>query len=115
MTDHSSPEKSPWGWKALIIAVILSCIFMGIFYMAVTNEPDYMPSQKNKESQQHAFKNAPVMSEEALAEAGQHKQEHQQASEHSHETAAEHNMSAEEHAAMTEHEQAHAEGKEHSH
>lgn len=24
MSDHSSPEKSPWGWKALIIAFILS-------------------------------------------------------------------------------------------
>ncbi len=45
MVDHSSPEHSPWGWKALIVAVILGCFFMGFFYLAVTNEPDYMPSQ----------------------------------------------------------------------
>lgn len=70
MTDHTSPEKSPWGWKALIIAFILSAFFLGFFYLAVTNEPDYMPSQQNKQNtQQHAFKNAPAMSEEALAKA----------------------------------------------
>ena len=50
MTDHSSPEKSPWGWKALIIAFILSAFFLGFFYLAVTNEPDYMPSQQNKKA-----------------------------------------------------------------
>lgn len=48
MVDHSSPEHSPWGWKALIVAVILGCFFMGFFYLAVTNEPDYMPSQQQK-------------------------------------------------------------------
>ena len=68
MTDHSSPEKSPWGWKAVIIACILGAFFMGFFYLA-SNEPDYMPSQQQKNTQQHAFKNAPAMSEEALAEA----------------------------------------------
>lgn len=88
---------------------------MGFFYLAVTNEPDYMPSQKNKETHQHAFKNSPKMSEEALAEAEQHKKEHEQAARSSQGTAAEHNMSAEEHAAMTEHDQAHSEAKEHSH
>ncbi|HJF27720.1 hypothetical protein OC498_08595 [Acinetobacter bohemicus] len=70
MTDHSSPEKSPWGWKALIIFCILSGFFMLFFWLAVSNEPDYMPSQQNKQNtQQHAFKNAPVMSQEALAKA----------------------------------------------
>jgi ABC-type nickel/cobalt efflux system permease component RcnA len=70
MSNETSPEKSPWGWKALIIAFILSAFFLGFFYLAVTNEPDYMPSQQNKHNtQQHAFKNAPAMSEEALAKA----------------------------------------------
>ena len=70
MTDHSSPEKSPWGWKALIIFSVLGALFLGLFYLAVSNEPDYMPSQQNKHNtQQHAFKNAPAMSEEALAKA----------------------------------------------
>ena len=75
-----------------------------------------MPRQKNKETHQHAFKNAPVMSEEALAESEQRKKEHEQASQHvAHGTAADHNMTAEEHAAMTEHDQVHAENKDHSH
>ena len=95
MTDNSSPEKSPWGWKALIIAFILSAFFMGFFYLAVSNEPDYMPSQQQKNTQQHAFKNAPAMSEEALAEAKKQKQADSA-------TVEDHQMSAEEHAAMTE-------------
>lgn len=115
MTDHSSPEKSPWGWKALIIAIILSCFFMGFFYLAVTNEPDYMPSQKNKETHQHAFKNSPVMSEEALAEAEQQKKEHKEASQHANSSSVDHNMTTEEHATMNEHHQIHSEGKDHSH
>ncbi|MBO3655484.1 DUF4199 domain-containing protein [Acinetobacter bereziniae] len=52
-SNKLSPEKSFWGWKLLVIAIILSCIFMGIFYLAITNEPDYMPSQKQKTAEQH--------------------------------------------------------------
>ena len=107
MTDNSSPEKSPWGWKALIIACILGAFFMGFFYLAVSNEPDYMPSQQQKNTQQHAFKNAPAMSEEALAEAKKQKEAGSATVEDQQQ------MSAEEHAAMTEaeksaeHEQGH--------
>ena len=98
MTDHSSPEKSPWGWKALIISCILGGLFMLFFWLAVSNEPDYMPSQQSKQStQQHAFKNAPAMSEEALAEAKKQKEMGTAPA-----TAEDHHMSAEEHAAMTE-------------
>ncbi|HCL58429.1 MAG TPA: hypothetical protein DHW80_01140 [Acinetobacter sp.] len=104
MTDHSSPEKSPWGWKALIIFCILGGLFMLFFWLAVSNEPDYMPSQQKKENtQQHAFKNAPAMSPEALAKA-QADREARHATYSSHQThemsAEEHNMSAEEHAQM---------------
>lgn len=101
MTDHSSPEKSPWGWKALIIFCILGGLFMLFFWLAVSNEPDYMPSQQKKENtQQHAFKNAPAMSPEALAKA-QADREARQATSSSHQTSAkEHNMSTEEHAQM---------------
>ena len=111
MTDNTSPEKSPWGWKALIIAFILSGFFLGFFYLAVTNEPDYMPSQQAKQNtQQHAFKNAPAMSEESMAKAQADKvareTSNQTASENTteHATAEEHSMSADEHAKMsTEH------------
>ncbi|QLB58639.1 hypothetical protein E5093_03105 [Acinetobacter indicus] len=97
MTDHSSPEKSPWGWKALIIFSVLGALFLGLFYLAVSNEPDYMPSQQNKHNtQQHAFKNAPAMSEEALAKAQADREARAAAS------AEQHQMTEAEYAAMDE-------------
>ena len=36
------------GWKGLFIAAVLSVFFLGIFYMAMSNEPDYMPSKQNQ-------------------------------------------------------------------
>jgi hypothetical protein len=103
MSNESSPEKSPWGWKALVIAFILSAFFLGFFYLAVTNEPDYMPSQQNQQNtQQHAFKKAPAMSEEALNKAQADKQAREnQTSNPASETAESHNMSADEHAHMS--------------
>ncbi|MFM6904585.1 MAG: hypothetical protein ACKOXD_09055 [Acinetobacter sp.] len=53
MSEKLCPETSPWGWKALIITIILSMVFMGIFYLAMNNEPDYMPMNKNKAAPQH--------------------------------------------------------------
>ncbi len=90
---ETPPEKTFWGWKALIVAFILSIIFLAIFYLAMENDPDYMPSQQNKEQghQQHAFKNAPTMKQAAETQP----------------TAAEHGMSAEEHANM---DMSHSEG-----
>ncbi|SPL69622.1 hypothetical protein [Acinetobacter stercoris] len=69
MSSVTSSEKK--GWKAIIIAFILSCFFLGFFYLAITNEPDYMPSQQNKPTTQHAFKQQPTMSKEALESAQQ--------------------------------------------
>lgn len=103
MSNEISPEKSAWGWKALIIAFILSAFFLGFFYLAVTNEPDYMPSQQSKQNtQQHAFKNAPAMSEEALAKAQADKEARDAQSENSASTpsAAEMGMSESDHANM---------------
>ena len=90
---ETPPEKTFWGWKALIVAFILSIIFLAIFYLAMENDPDYMPSQQNKEQshQQHAFKNAPTMSPEAI-EAAQKQQAPA--------TAEEHGMTEEQHANM---------------
>ncbi|WP_171263404.1 hypothetical protein [Acinetobacter sp. ANC 4648] len=28
------------------ISILLGCMFLGFFYLAVTSEPEYMPSQK---------------------------------------------------------------------
>ena len=74
MTQAISPEKNLWGWKGTIIATVISILFLGIFYLAMSNEPDYMPSQQQKATQQHAFKTAPAMSPEALAEAEKNRQ-----------------------------------------
>ena len=114
MTDHSSPEKSPWGWKALIIFCILGALFLGIFWLAVNNEPDYMPSQQKKDAtQQHAFKKAPVMSEEALQQAQADKVAREQSASGAM-TAEEMHMSSEQHAQMehtgTEHSPSHEQG-----
>ncbi|WP_130804076.1 hypothetical protein [Acinetobacter ihumii] len=51
MREKLSPEKSIWGWKLLIIAIILAFLFMWVFYLALNNEPDYMPSHKQKQMQ----------------------------------------------------------------
>ncbi len=69
-SNKLSPEKSFWGWKLLIVAIILSCIFMGIFYMAITNDPEYMPSHQQQYTQK-AFKTAPTMNN---ADQVQHQQ-----------------------------------------
>ncbi|MFH7766719.1 hypothetical protein [Acinetobacter sp. BSP-28] len=75
MTNNSSPEKSPWGWKAVIIVCILGALFMGIFYLAVSNEPDYMPSQKRNQTQT-AHPQQPSASEPTAAEMNMTEQEH---------------------------------------
>ena len=50
MNDIKTPKKPLWKSKAVIFATIFSCLFLLFFYMAVSNEPDYMPSQQNKVS-----------------------------------------------------------------
>ena len=37
----------------LMISLLLGCLFLGLFYLAVSHEPDYMPSQQNKQIEQH--------------------------------------------------------------
>lgn len=89
MTNNSSPEKSPWGWKALIIFCILGAVFMGIFYLAISNEPDYMPSQKRNQThtahQQQSSASEPTAGEMNMTEA-----EHAQMADHDASTAAGH-------------------------
>ena len=35
MREKLSPEKSIWGWKLLIIAIILAFLFMWVFYLSL--------------------------------------------------------------------------------
>lgn len=44
--NDSTPEKSAWGYKGLIVALLIAGTFLGFFFLAVSSEPDYMPSQQ---------------------------------------------------------------------
>ncbi|TCM66427.1 hypothetical protein EC844_11327 [Acinetobacter calcoaceticus] len=43
-----SEPKKPFPYLVVGISLLLGCMFLGLFFLAVTSEPDYMPSQKNK-------------------------------------------------------------------
>ena len=82
MSDQSSPEKSPWGWKAVSLFGVVCALFLGFFWLAMNNEPDYMPSQQRK---------AVAPTEHSTAQKSAHDM-----------TAAEHGMTEEQHANMSE-------------
>ncbi|MDO4222709.1 MAG: DUF4199 domain-containing protein [Acinetobacter sp.] len=50
--NDTRPEKSAWGYKGLIAAAVIAGTFLGFFFLAVTSEPDYMPSQQLKRQQE---------------------------------------------------------------
>ena len=81
MSDLNNSSTSIFGWKGVWIAVILAALFLGILYLAMSNEPDYMPS--NQAGNKHS----------------QHGSSHSMAKENAAPTAAEMNMSSAEHAA----------------
>ncbi len=43
-----SQEQAKFGYLAVGISILLGCLFLGFFFLAVTNEPEYMPSQQKK-------------------------------------------------------------------
>ena len=69
-SDHT--QSTALGWKFVAIVAVLTSIFFSFLYLAMSSEPDYMPSQQ-RETRTTAIKNAPVMSQQALAEAEQTK------------------------------------------
>ena len=108
--EYTKSDKSIFGWKGVIIAIVFAVLFLGFLFLSISQEPDYMPSQQQKQNtQQHAFKNAPAMSQEAIAKA-QADREAREALKAA-PTADAHAMTETEHAAMPEsHEQAPAHG-----
>ena len=68
MSEKLCPETSPWGWKALIITCILSFLFMVIFYLAMNNEPDYMPMNQKKAAAQSEMSESSMTTETMHAE-----------------------------------------------
>ena len=67
-TEKLNPEQSAWGWKMLLAACIFSVIFMSFFYLAITSDPEYMPSHQQSDTQ-HAFNSAPMMSQQSEPDA----------------------------------------------
>ena len=45
-SDHT--ESTTLGWKFVAIVAVLTSIFFTCLYLAMSSEPDYMPSQKHK-------------------------------------------------------------------
>lgn len=72
MSEKLCPETSPWGWKALIITCILSFLFMVIFYLAMNNEPDYMPMNQKKAAAQSEMSESSMPTETMHAEHEHH-------------------------------------------
>ena len=52
MSDNNSSESTALGWKFVLIVGVLSAIFLGFFYLAMSNEPDYMPGAQRKAQQE---------------------------------------------------------------
>ncbi len=56
MGHQPSPQKDSsetvLGWKFVIIVGVLSTIFLSFFYLAMSQEPDYMPSAQRKAQQE---------------------------------------------------------------
>lgn len=46
-----SDVKKPFPYLVVGVSIFLGCLFLGLFYLALSNEPDYMPSQKAKITQ----------------------------------------------------------------
>jgi hypothetical protein len=84
MSDKSSSDSTILGWKFVLIVGVLSAIFLGFFYLAMSNEPDYMPGAQRKaqqhEMQQKAEKTTDQQTQHDDNMPGMDMQEHQ----HSH-------------------------------
>lgn len=47
-TTSNDSESTVLGWKFIVIVAVLTSIFFTFLYLAMSNEPDYMPSHKQK-------------------------------------------------------------------
>jgi hypothetical protein len=68
MGHQPSPQKDSsetvLGWKFVIIVGVLSTIFLTFFYLAMSQEPDYMPgAQRKAQQQKQQAQNASAASE----------------------------------------------------
>ena len=47
-----SKEQAKYPYLTVGISILLGCLFLVYFYLAVSNEPDYMPSQQKQNTTQ---------------------------------------------------------------
>ncbi|EPF93367.1 hypothetical protein GCM10025882_23220 [Acinetobacter gyllenbergii] len=47
-----SQEQSKFPYLAVGISILLGCLFLVFFFLAVSNQPDYMPSQQKQNASQ---------------------------------------------------------------
>ncbi|ENU23770.1 hypothetical protein F993_01924 [Acinetobacter proteolyticus] len=47
-----SQEQSKFPYLAVGISILLGCLFLVFFFLAVSNQPDYMPSQQKQNAAQ---------------------------------------------------------------
>lgn len=74
--NDTTPEKSAWGYKGLVVALLIAGTFLGFFFLAVSSEPDYMPSQQ-KARQQEALQQKQNAEKQATPAASENKPETQ--------------------------------------
>lgn len=89
MSDKASTKKPLWQSPAVYVATILSCLFLGFFYLAISNEPDYMPSQQNK-TQQQAHSADTTAAKPSATQMGMTEQEHANMDNMTHDASAAH-------------------------
>ncbi|MBH2001815.1 MAG: cbb3-type cytochrome oxidase assembly protein [Moraxellaceae bacterium] len=47
-----SQQQSKFPYLAVGISILLGCLFLGFFFLAVSHQPDYMPSQQKQNTTQ---------------------------------------------------------------
>ena len=47
-----SKEQAKFPYLTVGISLLLGCLFLVFFFLAVSNEPDYMPSQQKQNTTQ---------------------------------------------------------------
>ena len=73
------------GWKGLLIAAVLSVLFLGIFYVAMSNEPDYMPSKQNQSHTHNQASTQPQQNGKTMSDEEMKNMNHaESSSEHAH-------------------------------
>ena len=56
--EYTKSDKSIFGWKGVIIAIVFAVLFLGFLFLSISQEPDYMPSQKRKQAAEAAAQQA---------------------------------------------------------